>query len=124
VPGPCRWRLLRRVLPDEPVDSLAQQVGVADVPGVLVVQVDHDAPQVRRRAAARANPDTASALARACPDHRQVGLGYGSEWDAEVDPWAVVVRHGRWYLLCWSHTSIGRRAYRIDRIRAVEVHSS
>ena len=31
------------------------------------------------------------------------------------------MRHGRWYLLCWSHTSNGRRAYRIDRVRAVEV---
>jgi predicted DNA-binding transcriptional regulator YafY len=31
------------------------------------------------------------------------------------------VRHGRWYLLCWSHASSGRRAYRIDRVRAVEV---
>ena len=33
---------LRRVLPDEPVDGLPEQVGVADVPGVLVVQVHHD----------------------------------------------------------------------------------
>jgi predicted DNA-binding transcriptional regulator YafY len=42
----------------------------------------------------------------------------------EVDPWAVVVRHGRWYLLCRSHSAKSgnaRRAYRIDRIRAVEV---
>ena len=31
------------------------------------------------------------------------------------------MRHGRWYLLCWSHTSNGRRAYRIDRVSAVEV---
>ena len=52
-------------------------------------------------------------------------LGYrseaGSEWVAEVDPWAVVVRHGRWYLLCRSHTTDARRAYRIDRVRGVEV---
>ena len=42
-----RMPSLRRVLPDETVDGLAQQVGVADVPGVLVVQVHDDAPQVR-----------------------------------------------------------------------------
>ena len=39
----------------------------------------------------------------------------------EVDPWAVVVRHGRWYLLCRSPAKDARRAYRIDRVRAVEV---
>jgi predicted DNA-binding transcriptional regulator YafY len=39
----------------------------------------------------------------------------------EVDPWGVVVRHSRWYLLCWSHTAKARRAFRIDRVRAVDV---
>ena len=39
----------------------------------------------------------------------------------EVDPWAVVVRHGRWYLLCWSHTRNARRVLRVDRIRSVDV---
>ena len=34
----------------------------------------------------------------------------------EVDPWAVVLRHSRWYLLCWSHTVDARRVLRIDRI--------
>lgn len=37
-----------------------------------------------------------------------------------VDPWAVVIRHGRWYLLCWSHHANEQRAYRLDRIAAVE----
>ena len=32
-----------------------------------------------------------------------------------------MVRHGRWYLLCRSHAADARRAYRIDRVRAVEV---
>ena len=52
-------------------------------------------------------------------------LGYrseaGSEWLREVDPWAIVVRHGRWYLLCRIHRTDARRAYRIDRVRSVEV---
>jgi predicted DNA-binding transcriptional regulator YafY len=77
------------------------------------------------RAAARPDPGIATALVQACSDHRRVRLGYrseaGSEWVAEVDPWAVVVRHGRWYLLCWSHTAGAQRAYRIDRVRGVEV---
>ncbi|MGL5927776.1 MAG: helix-turn-helix transcriptional regulator [Dermatophilaceae bacterium] len=33
-----------------------------------------------------------------------------------VDPWAVAVRHGRWYLLCWSLDADARRVLRIDRI--------
>ncbi len=61
------------------------------------------------RAAARPDPGTTSALVQACSSHRRVRFGYrseaGSEWVTEVDPWAVVVRHGRWYLLCSSGTS-------------------
>jgi predicted DNA-binding transcriptional regulator YafY len=77
------------------------------------------------RAAARPDPATTTALVQACSNNRRVRLDYrseaGSERVVEVDPWAVVVRHGRWYLLCRSHTTHARRAYRIDRVRAVEV---
>jgi predicted DNA-binding transcriptional regulator YafY len=77
------------------------------------------------RAAARPDPDTTSTLVRACADQRRVRLGYrsqaGSQWDAEVDPWALVVRHGRWYLLCHSHAAQALRAYRVDRVGRVEV---
>jgi predicted DNA-binding transcriptional regulator YafY len=38
-----------------------------------------------------------------------------------ANPWTVVVSHGRWYLLCRSHTNDARRAYRIDRVQGVEV---
>jgi predicted DNA-binding transcriptional regulator YafY len=75
------------------------------------------------RAAARPDPATATALVHACSNRRRVRLGYrseaGSEWVTEVDPWAVVVRHGRWHLLCWSHRANAQRAYRIDRVREV-----
>jgi predicted DNA-binding transcriptional regulator YafY len=42
--------------------------------------------------------------------------GDSADLEMEVDPWAVVLRHSRWYLLCWSHTADGRRVLRIDRI--------
>jgi predicted DNA-binding transcriptional regulator YafY len=62
---------------------------------------------------------------QACSEQRRVRLGYrteaGSEWVAEVDPWALVVRHGRWYLLCHSYGADARRAYRIDRVRGVDL---
>ena len=76
------------------------------------------------RLAARPDPLTTGALVAAVAAHRRVRLSYRSEagnaWDAEVDPWAVVVRHGRWYLLCHAHRPQAVRTYRIDRIGAVE----
>jgi predicted DNA-binding transcriptional regulator YafY len=77
------------------------------------------------RSAARPDPGTTTTLVQACSDHRQVRIDYrseaGSEWSAEVDPWAVVVRHGRWYLLCRTHRRGAVRAYRVDRVGAVDV---
>ncbi len=49
---------------------------------------------------------------RAAPVRYRSGLG--SKWDTTVDPWAVVVRHGRWYLLCHSARAAAVRAYRVD----------
>jgi predicted DNA-binding transcriptional regulator YafY len=77
------------------------------------------------RAAARPDPRTASVLVQACENRTSVRLGYrseaGSEWTAEVDPWAVVVRHGRWYLLCRAVAKDAVRAYRIDRVQTVDI---
>jgi predicted DNA-binding transcriptional regulator YafY len=102
---------LMRALP-EPVAAQAEAVRRTTAP----------APD---RAAARPDPTTTTALVQACANRRRVRLGYrseaGSEWEVTVDPWAVVVRHGRWYLLCRTHPADARRAYRIDRVRAVEV---
>ena len=75
------------------------------------------------RSAARSDPGTTATLVQACSDRRRVRIAYrseaGSEWFAEVDPWAVVVRHGRWYLLCRTHPKRSVRAYRVDRVAAV-----
>jgi predicted DNA-binding transcriptional regulator YafY len=61
-------------------------------------------------------------LVQACDAGERLRLTYGEPgraWDLEVDPWAVVVRHRRWYLLCWSHAKHARRVLRIDRVRGV-----
>jgi predicted DNA-binding transcriptional regulator YafY len=75
------------------------------------------------RGAVRPGTETTSALVAAVAAQRRVSIGYRSEsgrqWAEDVDPWAVVVRHGRWYLLCHSHRVRAVRAYRIDRIRSV-----
>jgi predicted DNA-binding transcriptional regulator YafY len=60
----------------------------------------------------------------ACAAGRRLRLTYrrghwagdSADREMEVDPWAVVLRHSRWYLLCWSHTADARRVLRIDRI--------
>ena len=113
--------------PTDPVGS-----ALAKIVRALPEPVAAQAEAVRRstapapdRAAARPDPETTSTLVQACSNQRRVRLGYrseaGSEWVAEVDPWAVVVRHGRWYLLCHSHTADARRAYRIDRVGGIDV---
>jgi predicted DNA-binding transcriptional regulator YafY len=102
---------IMRALP-EPVAAQAEAVRRSTAP----------APD---RAAARPDPETTTALVHACASRRRVQIGYrseaGSQWEMDVDPWAIVVRHGRWYLLCWSHAASARRAYRIDRVGHVHV---
>lgn len=77
------------------------------------------------RSAARPDPKTTAVLVQACSQHRRVRLTYrteaGSQWQTDADPWAVVVRHGRWYLLCRSHIADAPRAYRIDRVKQLDV---
>jgi predicted DNA-binding transcriptional regulator YafY len=79
------------------------------------------------RRASHPDPAVTSALVVAVASSRRARLQYrsesGSEWTEEVDPWAVVVRHGRWYLLCHSHLANAVRSYRVDRVRRVE-HTS
>jgi predicted DNA-binding transcriptional regulator YafY len=114
----------------DPADPVGNALG--KILRALPAPVAAQAEAVRRttapapdRAAARPNPATTAALVQACSNHRRVRISYrseaGSAWDIEVDPWAVVVRHGRWYLLCRSCPSDARRAYRIDRVQAVAV---
>jgi predicted DNA-binding transcriptional regulator YafY len=80
------------------------------------------AAAVPDRDRASADPATTSILVEAVAARRRVRIAYESEsgnaWEGEADPWAVVVRHGRWYLLCHSHHANAVRTYRIDRIRA------
>jgi predicted DNA-binding transcriptional regulator YafY len=78
------------------------------------------------RAAARVSPELTTALFEACATGRRLRLSYRlmsgnteGDWverEMEVDPWAVILRHSRWYLLCWSHSRDARRVLRVDRI--------
>ncbi|MFJ8959018.1 helix-turn-helix transcriptional regulator [Lentzea sp. NPDC102401] len=75
------------------------------------------------RNSAGPNPAITSALVAAVAAGHRVRIAYrsetGNEWESEVDPWAVVVRHSRWYLLCHCHRAAAIRTYRIDRVHTV-----
>ncbi|MFJ3654049.1 helix-turn-helix transcriptional regulator [Streptomyces nigra] len=75
--------------------------------------------------ASRPDPAITSELVGAVAARRRVRIGYrseaGNEWEGEVDPWSLVVRYGRWYLLCHSHRADAVRTYRVDRVRTVQV---
>lgn len=111
VPVGSALTKIMRALP-EPVAARAEAVRRTTAP----------APD---RGAARPDPEIATTLVHACANHQRVRLGYrseaGSEWVGDVEPWAVVVRHGRWYLLCHLPAKDARRAYRIDRVRTADL---
>ena len=70
-----------------------------------------------------ASPELTTALIEACVAARRLRLTYRlgqADRVMEVDPWAVVLRHSRWYLLAWSHTRQARRVLRADRVMAIE----
>ncbi|GAA4359576.1 helix-turn-helix transcriptional regulator [Angustibacter luteus] len=113
--------------PSDPVGSALGKI-VRALPEPVAAQAE----AVRRttspapdRAAVRPEPGTTADLVDAVSAHRRVRLDYrseaGSEWVMDVDPWAVVVRHGRWYLLCHALAKDALRAFRIDRVRGVEL---
>lgn len=77
------------------------------------------------RGSVRPDPTVTSRLVEAVAGRRRVRLTYrprsGSSRTQVVDPWAVVVRYGHWYLLCLVHGLGAARTYRVDRVRDPEL---
>lgn len=112
---------------DDPVGSALSKL-LAALPEGVATQANAVRRQARMttdRSAARPSPDVTVALTHASAEHRLVRLNYrseaGSEWTVEAEPWAVVVRYSRWYLLCRSLRANEVRTYRVDRIQSIEV---
>ncbi len=109
---------------EDPVGS-----GLGKIIRALPVNVGRQAATMREHARAvpdrwaRPDPAITSALVEAVGEQRQVRIGYrsasGNTHTFEVDPWSVVVRYGRWYLLCFAHHAEAVRTYRIDRVTSV-----
>ena len=111
---------------DEPVGAALGKLIQALPEGVgrpASILRDH-ALAVPGNPATRADPAITSDLVAAVAKQRRIRLSYrsaaGSYFDTDVDPWGVLVRYGRWYLLCFAHRAGAVRTFRIDRIRAVE----
>jgi predicted DNA-binding transcriptional regulator YafY len=111
--------------PDDPVGS-----ALGKILRVLPTNVARQAVAVREtartvpaRGDAKPDPAVTSDLVAAVAAQRQVRVDYrtaaGNARTFEVDPWSVVVRYGRWYLLCHSHHADALRTFRIDRISSV-----
>jgi predicted DNA-binding transcriptional regulator YafY len=68
--------------------------------------------------------ELASRLIAACTAARRLRVRYDTGRTEprrmDVDPWAVVLRHSYWYLLCWSHTVNALRVLRIDRVASID----
>ena len=103
--------------------------GLGKIIRALPVNVGRRAATMRQHARtvpdkwARPDPAITSALVEAVAEQHQVRIGYrsasGNAHAFEVDPWSVVVRYGRWYLLCFAHHAEAVRTYRIDRVLSV-----
>ncbi len=110
---------------DDLVDAALGKVvrALPDTVGRQAAALREHASAAPDRYSARPDPATTSALVAAVAARRRVVITYrrdtGSEWESEVDPWAVVARYGRWYLLCHSYRADAVRTYRIDRVHAV-----
>jgi predicted DNA-binding transcriptional regulator YafY len=113
----------------DPTDSVGSALGkiVRALPEAVAAQAEavrRSAAPAPDRAAVRPDPAITADLVRAYTDRKLVRLRYrsesGDEWDTEVEPWAIVVRHGRWYLLCRNPRTDARRALRVDRVQSCE----
>ena len=111
--------------PDDPVGSALGKILRVLPTNVArqAVALRETARAVPERTPAKPDPSITSDLVAAVDAQRPVRLGYrtpaGNPRTFEVDPWSVVVRYGRWYLLCFSHHAGALRTFRVDRIAEV-----
>ncbi|TDD59439.1 YafY family transcriptional regulator [Kribbella antibiotica] len=111
---------------DDPVES-----ALGKIIRVLPEPIARSTDAIRKVSARAADPGirtpdpaVTAALVAASTERRRIVLDYtfgdGGTRPMEVDPWAVVVRRGRWYLLCWSHAKEAQRVLRVDRMAGME----
>ncbi len=65
-------------------------------------------------------------LREAMEAHKRIHIQYQSQskdevTERDVDPWALFLSAGRWYLVGWCHKVSDERIFRVDRIRTAAV---
>lgn len=111
--------------PADPVGSALAKIArvlPARLANPVLAFRDVNAP--RSPAGPAVSPELVTALIESCASATRLRLRYRpgrpDEVTMEIDPWAVVLRHSRWYLLGWSRTRQARRVLRVDRIVSIE----
>lgn len=71
-------------------------------------------------------PEELSPINEALQQRRRVRLVYQSHskdeiTERDVDPWALTLSGGNWYLAGWCHKVNDERLFRVDRMRSVEL---
>lgn len=100
---------------DPALDRALEQLSKALAPGALErVSVGLEAPE------------ELSAINRALQDRKRVRLVYQSHskdevTERDVDPWALTLSGGKWYLAGWCHRVDDERLFRVDRMRSAQV---
>jgi proteasome accessory factor C len=100
--------------------SAVEKLGEALGPGTLGELAGHvEAAGGGRRA------DALDAVRTAVEGHERLRIRYYAQSSAEttereIDPEAVFLAIGRWYVVAWDHRSNEERLFRADRIRSAE----
>ncbi len=98
----------------DPADVVG--AALAKILRVLPQRVAPPTPEATGDATPRGHLDR---LLEACSAGRVLRLSYRLDDRASemvVEPWAVVLRHSHWYLLCWSRSREAQRVLRADRV--------
>ncbi len=109
----------------DPVGSALRKIMRA-LPEAVAAQAElvrRQARPARDRGAVPPDPAITAGLVQASANRHLARLAYrsgsGSDQEVVVEPWAVVARHGRWYLLCRRPARDQLRTYRVDRVQQV-----
>ncbi len=99
--------------PDPALERAMEQLSKALTPGALErVSVGLEAPE------------ELASVKQALESRRRLHLVYQSQskdevTERDVDPWALLLSEGRWYLVGYCHRVHDERIFRVDRMRSV-----
>ncbi len=99
--------------PDPALERAMEQLKKALTPGAL-----------ERVSVGLETPEELSTVKQALEGRRRLHLVYQSQskdevTERDVDPWALLLSEGRWYLVGWCHRVNDERIFRVDRMRQV-----